>query len=665
MATNAKIEKKESADDLLLSKNNLKSADKVSEFAENIINTVREPLIVLDQELRVIKASRSFYDFFKVTSKETIGTLIYDLGNQQWNIPKLRELLETILPEETTFDDYEVEHDFSTIGKRTMLLNARQIQTGSGKERIILLAIEDITERKKIEAGLEKTREELVAIKKSADDVSEFAENIINTVREPLLALDQNLRVVKASRAFYDFFKVTADETIGTLIYDLGDQQWNIPLLRELLETILPEKTTFDDYMVEHDFSTIGKRIMLLNARQIKRALGKKKIILLAFEDITERKFAEEALIVSEIRYRRLFESAKDGILILDAITGKIIDVNPYLIELLGYAREKFIDKEVWEFGFFNDAAASKEKFLELQQKEYVRYEDLPLKSVDGRMIDVEFVSNLYLENRSKIIQCNIRDISERKKAMLIIQKQNIQLQKLNATKDKYFSIIAHDLKSPFQGFIGLTELMGEEISSFSATQLLTYIQSMNSTARNLYKLLSNLLEWSLMQQGALSFNPVEIALSEVVAQNIDIIIKRGEQKGIKLIFDLADNQTVWADEAMLNSILRNLLSNAVKFTSRGGEVIVSAKKTDNNIVEIAIRDTGLGISPDLISKLFKIEEKVGQKGTEGEESTGLGLLLCKEFVEKHDGKIWVVSEEGKGSTFYFTLQERNGYENI
>ena len=665
MVTNAKIEKNESADDLLLSKNNLRSADKVSEFAENIINTVREPLIVLDQELRVIKASRSFYDFFKVTSKETIGTLIYDLGNQQWNIPKLRELLETILPEETTFDDYEVEHDFSTIGKRTMLLNARQIQTGSGKERIILLAIEDITERKKIEAGLEKTREELVAIKKSADDVSEFAENIINTVREPLLALDQNLRVVKASRAFYDFFKVTADETIGTLIYDLGDQQWNIPLLRELLETILPEKTTFDDYVVEHDFSTIGKRIMLLNARQIKRALGKKKIILLAFEDITERKFAEEALIVSEIRYRRLFESAKDGILILDAITGKIIDVNPYLIELLGYAREKFIDKEVWEFGFFNDAAASKEKFLELQQKEYVRYEDLPLKSVDGRMIDVEFVSNLYLENRSKIIQCNIRDISERKKAMLIIQKQNIQLQKLNATKDKYFSIIAHDLKSPFQGFIGLTELMGEEISSFSATQLLTYIQSMNSTARNLYKLLSNLLEWSLMQQGALSFNPVEIALSEVVAQNIDIIIKRGEQKGIKLIFDLADNQTVWADEAMLNSILRNLLSNAVKFTSRGGEVIVSAKKTDNNIVEIAIRDTGLGISPDLISKLFKIEEKVGQKGTEGEESTGLGLLLCKEFVEKHDGKIWVVSEEGKGSTFYFTLQERNGYENI
>jgi len=369
--------------------------------------------------------------------------------------------------------------------------------------------------------------------------------------------------------------------------------------------------------------------------------------------------FADEALIESEIRYRRLFESAKDGILILDAESGKIIDVNPFLIELLGYSHEKFIDKEIWEFGFFNDVAANKEKFFELQQKGFVRYEDLPLETVDGRKIYVEFVSNVYLVNKSKIIQCNIRDITERKKHELTNQQQTKQLQELNAAKDKFFSIIAHDLKSPFQGFIGLTELMGEEISSFSVTQLSTYIQSINNTARNLYKLLSNLLEWSLMQQGVLSFNPVEISLSEAVAQNIDIIIKRGEQKGIKLILDVAHNQTVLADEVMLNSILRNLLSNAVKFTSRGGEVIVSAKETENNIVEISIRDTGTGISSDLLSKLFKIEEKVGQTGTEGEESTGLGLLLCKEFVEKHGGKIWVDSEEGKGSTLYFTLQER------
>jgi PAS domain S-box-containing protein len=279
------------------SKIKLKSAEEVSEFAENIINTVREPLLLLDKNLRVVKASHSFYDFFKVSSDETIGTLIYDLGNRQWNIPKLRELLETILPEKATFDNYEVEHDFSTIGKRIMLLNARQIERALGKEKIILLAIEDITERKGIETGLEKARKELAVIKETADEESEFSENLINTVREPLIALDKDLRVVKASRSFYDFFKVTPKETIGTLIYDLGNGQWNIPKLRELLETILPEKTTFDNYEVEHDFSTIGKRIMLLNARQIQGGFGvKERIILLAIADITERKKYENEL---------------------------------------------------------------------------------------------------------------------------------------------------------------------------------------------------------------------------------------------------------------------------------------------------------------------------------------------------------------------------------
>ncbi|MDP2894581.1 MAG: PAS domain-containing protein, partial [Sulfurimonas sp.] len=214
------------------------------EYSENIINTVREPLIVLDQDLRVVAVSRSFYEFFKVKPEDTVGQLIYDLGNKQWNIPKLRELLETVLPQQTTFDNYEVEHNFTTIGRRIMLLNARQIKQASGKERIILLAIEDITERKEIEAGLEKTRKELEVIKKSADEASEFADSIINTVREPLLALDQDLRVVAVSRSFYDFFKVKPEDTLGQLIYDLGNKQWNIPKLRELLETVLPQQTT-------------------------------------------------------------------------------------------------------------------------------------------------------------------------------------------------------------------------------------------------------------------------------------------------------------------------------------------------------------------------------------------------------------------------------------
>jgi two-component system CheB/CheR fusion protein len=178
------------------------------EYAESIINTVREPLIVLNQDLRVVSVSRSFYEFFKVKPEETVGQLIYDLGNKQWDIPKLRELLEDILPKKATFDNYEVEHDFADIGKRIMLLNARQIQRASGKERIILLAIEDITERKEIEKGLEKAHEELLGLaaelKRASRVKSEFLANMSHELRTPLNSIN-------------GFSEVLYDETFGSL----------------------------------------------------------------------------------------------------------------------------------------------------------------------------------------------------------------------------------------------------------------------------------------------------------------------------------------------------------------------------------------------------------------------------------------------------------------
>jgi diguanylate cyclase (GGDEF)-like protein/PAS domain S-box-containing protein len=270
--------------------------DRKDQVYEDIVQTVREPLLVLDSDLKVILASRKFNSSFKITQEETFGNFIYDLGNKQWDIPPLRKLLETILPQNTTFDNYEVEHDFAAIGRRTMLLNARQIKQGMDEERIILLAIEDLTERKKIEADLEKTRKELVIINNTAIEARNFAENVITTLREPLISLDQDLRVITVSRSFYEVFKVTPEETVGQLIYEIGNKQWDIPQLRELLETILPQKTSFEDFEVEHDFATIGRRTMLLNARQVERGIGNERIILLAIEDITERKNIEKKL---------------------------------------------------------------------------------------------------------------------------------------------------------------------------------------------------------------------------------------------------------------------------------------------------------------------------------------------------------------------------------
>jgi PAS domain S-box-containing protein len=306
------------------------------------VETVREPLLVLDSDLKIISANCSFYSVFKVTPAVTIGNFIYDLGNKQWDIPKLRELLEDTLPKHEAFYDFEVKHNFHGIGHKIMLLNARQIYRKDINTKMILLAIEDITERKEIEAGLEKTRKELAVIKIAADEISEFAESVINTVRESLIALDQDLRIVKVSRSFYEFFKVNPEETVGKLIYDLGNKQWDIPKLRELLETVLPQKTTFDNYEVEHDFAVIGKRTMLLNARQIQRMLGKERIILLAIEDITERKQVERALEEERRQLQQALDEVKvlRGILPICSYCRKIRDDDGYWSQVEKYVSD-------------------------------------------------------------------------------------------------------------------------------------------------------------------------------------------------------------------------------------------------------------------------------------------------------------------------------------
>ena len=247
-------------------------------------------------------------------------------------------------------------------------------------------------------------------------EAQKYAESIVETIREPLVVLTADLRVTSANRSFYQTFKVMPEETKGQFIYNIGNRQWDIPALREFLEKIIPKNSHFNNFEVDHEFPVIGRKKMLLNARQIHREGKSTDMILLAIDDITERKKTEAALQVSETRYRRLFETAQDGILILDADTGEIFDINPFLIEMLGYPHEALLGKRLWEIGAFRDIEASKAAFLELQSKGYVRYEDLPLETRDERHIDVEFVSNIYSVDHKRVIQCNIRDITLRKR---------------------------------------------------------------------------------------------------------------------------------------------------------------------------------------------------------------------------------------------------------
>src|SRR3989339_457945 len=287
------------------------------DYSESIIGTIRKPLLVLDKDLRVVSAGRAFYDTFKVKEKETEGKLIYKLGNGQWNIPALKVLLSNVLSKKSVFQDYEIDHEFRTIGKKHMILNGRELKRGDGKNRLILLAIEDVTEKRKaietikasnqeltaanqelsaLEQELRSSNQQLIAHEQQLKDERDYSESIIGTIREPILVLDRDLRVVSANRAFYGTFKVKEKETEGNLVYELGNGQWNIPALKTLLTNILPKKNIFQGYEIEHEFKTIGKKNMILNARELKRADGESRLILLAIEDVTEKRKAEEII---------------------------------------------------------------------------------------------------------------------------------------------------------------------------------------------------------------------------------------------------------------------------------------------------------------------------------------------------------------------------------
>ena len=255
------------------------------------------------------------------------------------------------------------------------------------------------------------------------------------------------------------------------------------------------------------------------------------------------------------------------------------------------------------------------------------------------------------------------RDITSRRQAEEELKLKNEELSSLNAEKDKFFSIIAHDLKGPFNGFLGLTKIMAEELSSLTAAEVQNIAVRMSNSAKNLYHLLENLLDWAQIQKGAVPFNPEVIQLGLVVGRSIDMLHEAAKRKDIEIATDIADGLMAFADMNMFQTIIRNIVLNAIKFTHKGGKVSILAKATADNNIEISIQNNGIGMNQTIIENLFRIDVKTSRKGTEGEPGTGLGLLLCKEFIEKHGGKIWVESEEanlpaGKagGSTFYFSL---------
>ena len=241
-----------------------------------------------------------------------------------------------------------------------------------------------------------------------------------------------------------------------------------------------------------------------------------------------------------------------------------------------------------------------------------------------------------------------------------IILTQNEELSKLNATKDKFFSIIAHDLRGPIGGLMGLSQIMAEELSSLTLDEVQELAVGMNHSATNLFRLLENLLNWARMQRGSISFVPEFWELLPLVNESVEMMRELAKRKEIGIDNHIPEGLTIFADKNILQTIIRNLVSNSIKFTNKGGKITLSVESNEDQMVVITIIDNGIGMTQTMIDSLFRSEVRNGRIGTDGEISTGLGLPLCKEFVEKHGGKIWVESEEGKGSVFSFTIPNCN-----
>lgn len=485
----------------------------------------------------------------------------------------------------------------------------------------------------------------------AVDAARDYAENTVDTVRDPLLVLNADLCVESANRSFYRAFHVSPSETIGTFIYDLGNRQWNIPRLRELLEDVLPQSTSIEAFQVEHDFEQLGRRTMLLDARRILDPQRKTKQILIAIEDITDRKILEGKLNASETLYRRLFETAKDGVLILDAETGKILEANPFMAELSGYAVADFIGKELWEIGLFRDQSANEAAFRELQQKGFVRYDHLPLKSTFEQQVEVEFVSNVYESDHRRVAQCNIRDISVRSRLEKQTQRQAAELSDLHRRKDEFLAMLSHELRSPLapiSNAVGLLSLQkgSENVIQAQARSII------ERQMKHMQRLVDDLLEVSRITTGQVQLRRERVVVSRIVEGAVETARPLIEERKQQLLVSMPPDP-IWlsADISRMEQVLVNLLTNAAKYTSENGHIWLTVQREMDSCV-LRVRDNGVGISRELLPRIFDLFTQAERSLDRSQGGLGIGLALVQRLTNLHGGTVEAHSDIGQGSEF-------------
>jgi PAS domain S-box-containing protein len=376
-----------------------------------------------------------------------------------------------------------------------------------------------------------------------------------------------------------------------------------------------------------------------------------------------EQQRAEHALQVSEARYRRLFETAQDDILILDAETGQITDVNPYLIKMLGYPQEYFVGKKLWEIGSFKDSEASKSTFLQLQTQGYVRYEDLPLEASDERRIAVEFVSNVYTVGDKSVIQCNIRNITRRKEAEAKVrllneeleqrlQDRTVQLQVLTNEAENFSYSIAHDLRAPLRWIGGFAQALEEGHASRLDAEGRRFIQQIRDSAAHMGTLLDGLIE--LARFSRTDLRRMAVDLTATVRRVAAEVQRDDPERKVELV--VAEGITADGDPRLLQRVLENLLNNAYKFTTKRVPARIefgTAPQADGRVAYF-VRDNGIGLDMAYADQLFGAFQRL--HGAKEYPGTGIGLATVERIIRRHGGQVWAEGTENTGATIYFTL---------